>query len=106
MTRPYKPRGFKYKDPIEHEQHIAWLRARAQEHYLGRVWNLSIEDYMAIWGKTLWLRRGRGSEDLSLARIDWDKPWSRDNVQIITRYQQVQISNQRHYERRQQSKSI
>jgi hypothetical protein len=97
MTRPYKPRGFKYPDPIEHEQHIAWLRAKSQEKFLGREWHISIEEYMEIWGRDLWLRRGRKSNDLSLARIDWNKPWSKDNVQIITRYQQVQISNQKHY---------
>jgi hypothetical protein len=103
MTRPYKPRGFKYMDPIEHEQHIAWLRAKSQEVFLGREWNLSIEDYMAVWGRDLWLLRGRKSNDLALTRIDWTRPWARDNVRILPRRLQIKISNQRHYERRQKN---
>lgn len=104
MTRAYKPRGFKYPDPIEHEQHIAWLRAKSQAVYRLEDWELTLPEFIKIWGRKKWLKRGRGTNDLAMARLDWSKPWNKDNVKIITRYEQVSISNRRHYERREQER--
>lgn len=103
-NRPYKPRGFQYPDPIEHEQHIAWLRAKAQAAYRLEDWELTLGDFMRIWGRKKWLKRGRSSDSLAMARIDWTKPWSKDNVKIITREQQVKMSNRIYYERREQQR--
>lgn len=104
--RKSSPRGFQFPDPIEHEQHISWLRAKSQEKYLGRDWQITLEEYMQIWGRDLWAKRGRKTNDLAMTRKDWDKPWTKDNVEIITRGEQIQQSNRKHYARRQQSKSI
>jgi hypothetical protein len=104
MTRTYKPRGFKYPDPIEHEQHIAWLRAKAQAAYRLEDWELTLPEFMKIWGRKKWLNRGRASDALAMARIDWFKPWSKDNVKIMTRCEQVNIANRKHYERREQQR--
>ena len=103
-TRPYKPRGFQYPDPIEHEQHIAFLRARSQAAYRLEDWELTLSEFMRIWGRKKWLKRGRKSDDLAMTRIDWNKPWSKDNVKIMTRIEQVQLSNRRYYERREQQR--
>jgi hypothetical protein len=36
-----------------------------------------------------WVRRGRGSNDLCMVRLDRDRPFSIDNVKIVTRYWQI-----------------
>ena len=102
--RPYRARGFRYPDPIEHEQHIAWLRSKAQAAYRLEDWELNLSDFMKIWGRKKWLQRGRKTDDLTLARLDWSLPWSKDNVKIMIRYEQVKISNRRHYERRERQR--
>ena len=93
-----RPHLRKYPDPLENEQYIAFLRARAQEKFLGREWQLTIEDWMKIWGRQLWFKRGRKTNDLALTRIDWNKPWHRDNVVLMTRADQIRMSTQRHME--------
>lgn len=77
-----------YHDEQQHEQHIAFLRARAQAHYRKEGWSLTVNDYFEIWADC-WSQRGRSRDDLVLTRIDHRGDWDRDNVEIVTRYEQL-----------------
>lgn len=84
------PRDFAwhYKDPLEHEMHLPFLRARAQANFRNEGWTLTIEQWFAIW-RDHWSQRGRGKNSLCLTRKDWTQPWSEDNIEIVTRLEQL-----------------
>lgn len=71
-------------DPVDHAQHIAWHRARAQAHYRGEEWQITFSQYQKIW-RDNWHRRGRGVDDLLMIRKDHLKPWTIRNVKLATR---------------------
>lgn len=73
-----RPHTWKYSDPLEHEQHIAWHKARAQANFRGEGWELSLKEYQMIWGDQ-WYLKGRSPHSLSLVRIDRSLPWSFTN---------------------------
>lgn len=91
-----KPRHF--SDPEMHRKHIAFLRARSQAVFRKEVWELTLDDWFELWTPDLWLRRGRKRTDLALTRLDWDKPWNKNNVKIMPRLDQLRKSIQRHFE--------
>lgn len=76
-------------DPIRHQRYIAFGRAKCQAEWRGEGWLLTFEQYEEIWGDR-WHLRGRTKDTLCLSRIDYDLPWSQDNVEIITRRQHNQ----------------
>lgn len=78
----------KYYDQDLHEKHIAFLRARAQANFRKEGWELTIEDYFELWSKD-WACRGRARNDLVLTRRDHKLSWTRDNVEVVTRYEQL-----------------
>ena len=71
-------------DPIDHAIYRTWATSRAQAHFRSEVWELTFEEYLAIW-RPHWSRRGRESDSLCLTRIDFSEPWCTDNVALITR---------------------
>jgi hypothetical protein len=77
-----------YHDQDRHEQHIAFLRARAQANFRKESWQLTIEDYFRLWSED-WYERGRARDSKVLARIDFEQGWTLDNVEITTRYEQL-----------------
>jgi hypothetical protein len=92
--RPKSPTGthpdeWVYKDPIQHVQHMAFLRARAQAKFRNEEWTLTIEEFFKMWGTDRWLSRGRKPTDLVMSRRDLEGPWSKDNAIIIARYEQL-----------------
>lgn len=76
-------------DPIAHDMFIDWHRHRAQAHYRGEEYYLTYGEYMEAWGD-LWSKKGRGGDDMSMTRTDPERPWQRDNVEVITRREQIQ----------------
>jgi hypothetical protein len=83
------PYAWIYKDPFDHERHRKWHLARAQANHRGEGWEITIEQWFELWPMEKWILRGRGSNDLCMVRIDRDRPFSVDNVKIVTRYWQV-----------------
>lgn len=79
----------KFKDEIEHQKHWGYLRWRAQCKYRGEEVEMTMEEYFAFWPNDLWVQRGRKPHELVMIRTDVEKPWSLDNCQIVTRYQQL-----------------
>ena len=90
-----RPDTWTYQDPKLHKMHIPFLRARSQSWYRCREglevggWDMSFEDFVKKWGD-IWPLRGRGSLDFSMCKIDFEKAWSYDNTDIITRREQLQ----------------
>jgi hypothetical protein len=80
-------------DPTRHDQYQAWLRSRAQAHFRGEAWNLTFEEYEAIWSP-FWHQRGRDSNSLSMSRRDRTGAWSRDNCFLATRAELNRIETQ------------
>jgi hypothetical protein len=92
-----RPDTWVIKDPDLHKMYLPWLRARSQSWYRLRKgleeggWELPFEDYAAKW-KDFWPLRGRGEIDFTMSKIDSQKAWSYDNMEIITRRQHIQKS--------------
>jgi len=90
------PWAWIYPDPFDHERHKAWHKARAQANFRGEGWELSIEEWFEIWPMEKWILRGRGSNDLCMVRISRDRPFSVDNVKLVTRYSQITRDKKQH----------
>lgn len=91
MAKPLKPKTgprphlwVTGPDPLRHEQHTAWARARAQAHFRGEDWRLSFAAWERLW-QGQWHLRGRTKHSIMLVRKDWHKPWSERNCYLVTR---------------------
>jgi hypothetical protein len=83
-------------DLVQHDMYYAWAKHRSQARYRKEPYDLTWEDWQVIWANPVdFLRRGRRPEDLTLTRIDDDGAWTRDNVIIITRLEQLRKARDR-----------
>jgi hypothetical protein len=89
-----RPHTWTYQDPIKHVQHTAWMRQRAQAHYRREEWELTLEQWILIWGE-LWHNRGRASTDYCLTRKDPELPWDTENTVCMVRREHLQRKNRR-----------
>jgi hypothetical protein len=89
-----RPHLWKYPDPLEHEQHIAWMRMSAQARFRGEAWDLGFEDFKEIWNP-VWHLRGRGRNDYCLTRLDPDLAWTRENTTATPRLQHLRSLRQK-----------
>ena len=81
-----------YNDQFTHDRRRAWLRGRCQAVYREEGWDISFEDFCAIWHKSeLFYRRGTGRDSVVLTRRDIELPWSRINCVIVTKLTQMKI---------------
>jgi len=71
-------------DPQLHQMYVAFGWHRVSSRLRGDEWDLAWEDWRDIW-LPCWHLRGRRSQDLCLTRQDWELPWHRDNIELITR---------------------
>ena len=87
-----RPHCRRYPDPIDHKLFMDCMRARAQAWYMGQEWEITEDEYIAMWREgDLYQRKGRHNEDYCMVRKNYDLPWTLDNVQIITRLEHYQI---------------
>lgn len=57
----------------------------------GQAWLITLDEFAQLWCEDdRWLKRGRGSSDLCLARRDMTGDWTINNVEIITRKTMLQ----------------
>ena len=70
-------------------------RARAQAHYRGEVWNLTIEDWRDFWTRERWPNRGRTAGCICLTRSDQGQPWSRSNCCLVERFAAIRAAKAR-----------
>lgn len=83
-------------DRFSTERRLAWVRGRAQAEYRGEDWRITWADFCVFWPtEERWQQRGRHTEALVLSRFDYEKPWTRKNCCIITRYQHLCASRAR-----------
>ena len=71
-------------DPEHHAKYIAWQRARAQANYRKEEWQITFQDWVAVWGEN-WHRRGRSPDSLVMMRRRWQEPWTKRNAQLVDR---------------------
>lgn len=71
------------------ELYYAWLKHRAQCRYRNEAYDLTWEDWQAIWPLDLFRQRGKTVNSLCLNRINMDDSWNIHNVQVITRAEQL-----------------
>ena len=83
-----RPHCWKVPGEVPHEQHIAWLRAKAQAVYRGEVWLLTFEEFQTVW-LGYWQQRGRSSTSYCLTREDPDGAWAIGNVACIPRIEHL-----------------
>ena len=77
-------------DLLTHDMYYAWQKHKAQANYRKEPHTLSWEDWQAIWANPIdFQNRGRQPDDLTLTRIDDDGAWTADNVQVMTRLDQL-----------------
>jgi len=96
MARP-----FIYSTLIKQQQHMAYLKMRAQAKLRNEKFLITIEEFMRVWPDDLWLKRGRGSDQYSMTRINPNKPWQVNNVAIMCRADQLRYAIEKTMERRQ-----
>jgi hypothetical protein len=78
-----------YPTPIQQAKHLNYLKTRAQAKLRGEAFDLTIEEYMTLWRDDLWVQRGRKSHSLSMTRLDPNGAWTRNNIVIINRVDQL-----------------
>lgn len=79
-------------DVVEHDKYYAYLKHKAQAKFRGEYHDLTWEQWQELWPTDLFLKRGRGVDDLCLSQIDPELGWTRNNLEVITRRLQLQRS--------------
>jgi hypothetical protein len=73
-------------------QYISYLRMKAQCRFRHEEFELTWEDYLAVW-QDQWHNRGRRPKDVCLTRRDADGSWSLDNVEIVSRLEHLRATS-------------
>ena len=71
-------------DPVRHKKYLVWLQQRNQALWREEGWHIDFDAWCEIWGD-LWDLRGRQRGHYCMTRRDWGRPWTLDNVHVITR---------------------
>lgn len=72
-------------DPLRREKYYAYLKHKAQCNFRKQEYELSWEQWESLWPDDLFLKRGRGCDNLCLTKIDYELPWALYNVQVVTK---------------------
>ena len=89
-----RPERWIHSDPDIHKKYIPFLRQKAQAAYRFEEWQLNFEEFLSIWNEAAWNMRGRKADSICMTRIDWEGPWSKDNVELVTRLTVLQRKGQ------------
>lgn len=76
-------------DPLTREKYYAWLKHRCQARFRNQLYDLTWEQWQCLWTDDLYAQRGRKKQDLCISRVDMRLGWCIDNVDIISRDQQL-----------------
>jgi len=83
-----RPKGGNYrvgKDSYTRDRYYAWLKHKSFRQSRNQEYNLTWEDWDAVWTHELWSQRGRGLDNVQMYRIDPLVPWQNDNIEILSR---------------------
>ena len=89
-----RPHLWNHPDPEIHIKYHPWQMAKAQAVFRKEPWDLSFEEYCAIW-QDHWHNRGRCPENVCMTRRDEDIGWDFENIEIITRKEHFQRGAER-----------
>jgi len=79
-----------FKDKFDQDRLIPYLRARAQAAYRKERWSLTLEQWMELWSDPdVWYNRGKRSDQYGMTRINPYGSWSKNNIVIMTRREQI-----------------
>jgi hypothetical protein len=67
---------------------MAYNKMKSQAKFRKEAWELTLEDFFELW-RDHWLDRGRGSDNVVLARIDPAQAWHKHNAEITPRWQHI-----------------
>ena len=73
----------------EREKRYAYLKHRSQCMYRKEPYDLSWEDWNELWTDELFAKRGRGKDDLCLARVNIRDSWNLFNCIVYTRHEHL-----------------
>lgn len=94
-------------DEINHRLYTDCQRARAQAWYRGEEWFITEQEYIDLWRTNdRYLRKGRTVDSLCMAKIDYDLPWSKDNVQFLDRREHFRQCSKLHRPGRKKRKEL
>jgi len=79
-------------DPVEHKKYLVWLQQRNQAQWREETWEIPFAVWRELWQEH-WPRRGRGSGDYCMSRLDWSLPWTLDNVAVISRNEHSRLQH-------------
>lgn len=78
-------------DPINNDLYIECQKRRAQAWFRGEEWLITEHEYIKLWREDdRYLRKGRHSANICMARKDHEAAWTLDNIQFITRREHAQ----------------
>lgn len=78
-------------DLLTREKYYAYLKHRSQAKFRGEDHSLTWESWQQYWTDDIWFKRGQKADDYILGRVDWDRGWHDDNVEIMTRTDHFKI---------------
>lgn len=84
-------------DPLTREKYYSYLKHRSQARFRSEDYGLTWEQWQAFWPDEAWSRRGQKNQDLVLGRVDWNRGWHEDNVEIMTRQRHFEIRKSHGY---------
>jgi len=94
-----RPHTWIIQGEIPHQQYIAWQRMSCQARFRDEPWDLSFEEFQAVW-QPYWHLRGRSVISYCLTREDPELGWTKDNVICIQRIEHLRRKNQETTRRR------
>jgi hypothetical protein len=81
-TRPH--RWATGPDPELRRKFQVWGQSRNQARWRGEPWELTLDQFIDIWGAD-WHLRGRCRGSMCMTRRDPALPWRADNTELVTR---------------------
>jgi len=76
--------------PIRRDKYYGWLKHRAQARYRNEYYDLEFEQFESLWkDNENWFNRGKTATNLCMSLIDYAQGWTFNNIEVITRLEQL-----------------
>lgn len=80
-------------DPERHKRYLQWLQQKNQAQFRNEGWDFPFDDWLELWGDLIHYR-GRKQGSMTMVRIDYTKPWHRDNARIVDRMEHSRVQRE------------
>lgn len=81
-------------DPVTHRKYQVWLQQKNQANFRNEGWDLPFDTWCEMWEEH-WHERGRASQEYCMTRTDYELPWTKENVEVVTRKEHLIRHRQR-----------